>query len=647
MKTSLEITPCSPPGNAVVPPRAIRAYLAEDLPLLMALLARMLSKDKRVAIVGSATDGHKALRNASTLGPDLVVTDLHMPGLDGEEVTRRLKQGPNPPIVFIVTSDDTTEARARCMAAGADAFLVKAADLLPQLLFTIQEFFPDDLEPQDPGSKHLHAEGRTTAVLQPMLFFLAGLLLLSGCAHYPVNAPLTAVKPAAGYRFETAVTQTNSDDTSLVLAFSGGGTRAAALSYGVLQELAKTEVGTPGHEHRLLDDVRMVSAVSGGSITAAYYTLWGDRIFSDYESRFLKRHAQTGLFLRLVEPWNLARLASPRYDSSDLAASYYDHLLFKGATFADLTPRPGRPFLIVNATDLAIGARFEFTQDQFDLLSSDLSQFKISRAVAASAAFPLFFAPVVLKNYSADHPTPEPEFIQSVLSNPTASSRLKDLALQERSYVDGDRRKYIHLVDGGIADNLGLRGPVERAIKLEEAGTLPQAPVKIPRRLAIIIVDASAERDYGWDLKDRTLGLETVMRSVAQISGNRYSYETIELFREVSARLDREREAARAQTGDSQSAEIESYIVELHFSQLAGESDRRFFNSVPTSLQLPSKTVDRLCQLAARQLADNVEFRRLVSGLRDQPIKSDSPARPSVAAAKKATQMTNPRAPQI
>jgi NTE family protein len=471
-----------------------------------------------------------------------------------------------------------------------------------------------------------------TFKLFAVLLFSA--LLVGGCAHYPVNARLKAVNPITGYRFENVATQTNSDDTSLVLAFSGGGTRAAALSYGVLEELAKTEVGQPSDEHRLLDDVKMVSAVSGGSITAAYYTLYGDRIFSDYESQFLKKRVQTGLLLRVLAPWNLARLASPKYCSSDLAAEYYDHLLFKGATFADLTPRPGRPFLIVNATDLAIGSRFEFTQDQFDLLQSDLSKFSVARAVATSAAFPPYLGPVILKNYSAEHPAPEPEFIKSVLSNPTASSRLKNLALQESSYVDGDRRKFIHLVDGGIADNLGLRGPVERAIKLEESGMTPQAPVKIPRRLAIIIVDASTERDYGWDSRDRTLGLGTVMGSVAQVTGNRYSFETVELFREVSARLDRERAAARAQAGDSQSAKIESYIVELHFSQLADKSDRRFFNSVPTRLQLPSKTVDRLRQLAARQLADNVEFRRLVSDLRDQSIGSDSPARPSVAAAK-------------
>jgi CheY-like chemotaxis protein len=130
-------------------PRTIRTFLAEDLPLLMVLLARIVSKDKRVAIVGSAPDGRKAVGNAPTLQPDLVITDLHMPGLDGAEVVRRLKQLPNPPIIFMVTSDDTPEARARCLAAGADAFLPKAANLVSQLLSAIQEFFPDDLEPDD------------------------------------------------------------------------------------------------------------------------------------------------------------------------------------------------------------------------------------------------------------------------------------------------------------------------------------------------------------------------------------------------------------------------------------------------------------------------------------------------------------------
>jgi CheY-like chemotaxis protein len=120
----------------------------------MALLARIVSMNQRVSIVGSATDGRKALWNASTLQLDLVVTDLHMPGMDGAEATRRLKQLPNPPVIFVMTGDDTPEARARCMAAGADAFLVKAANLVPQLLSAIQEFFPDDLEQNNAEPKH-------------------------------------------------------------------------------------------------------------------------------------------------------------------------------------------------------------------------------------------------------------------------------------------------------------------------------------------------------------------------------------------------------------------------------------------------------------------------------------------------------------
>jgi len=161
MKMRIEKSQCSAPGNSCSPTGTIRTFLAEDSPLMMALLARIVSKNQRVSIVGSAVDGQKALRNASTLQLDLVVTDLNMPGMDGAEVTRRLKQLPNPPIIFVVTSDDTPEARTRCQAAGADALLVKAGNLAPRLLSAIQEFFPDDLEQNDAEPKHFR-ESLTT-----------------------------------------------------------------------------------------------------------------------------------------------------------------------------------------------------------------------------------------------------------------------------------------------------------------------------------------------------------------------------------------------------------------------------------------------------------------------------------------------------
>jgi len=62
-----------------------------------------------------------------------------------------------------------------------------------------------------------------------------------------------------------------SGDLLLIVAFSGGGTRAAAFSYGVLEELRDTRVTLNERNRRLLDEVDILSGVSGGSFPAAYY----------------------------------------------------------------------------------------------------------------------------------------------------------------------------------------------------------------------------------------------------------------------------------------------------------------------------------------------------------------------------------------
>jgi DNA-binding NarL/FixJ family response regulator len=156
MKNRIKNSQRSFQGNSRLSNRTIRTFLAEDSPLLMALLARIVSQDERVLIVGSAADGQKALCNASTLVPDLVITDLHMPGMDGAEVARRLKQLPVPPTIIIVTSDDTPEARARSLAAGADAFFPKAPKLAPKLRSAVQEFFPTEPDLNDSKPTHFH-----------------------------------------------------------------------------------------------------------------------------------------------------------------------------------------------------------------------------------------------------------------------------------------------------------------------------------------------------------------------------------------------------------------------------------------------------------------------------------------------------------
>lgn len=128
--------------------RAIRTFLADDSPFLLALLARVLAKDERITIVGSATDGRRAFQCACMSHPDLVLIDLHMAGSDSLEIARWLKQLRNPPIVIVITADDSRISRARSLAAGADAFLLKTEDLAVQLRRAIHNFFD-----AGPGSK--------------------------------------------------------------------------------------------------------------------------------------------------------------------------------------------------------------------------------------------------------------------------------------------------------------------------------------------------------------------------------------------------------------------------------------------------------------------------------------------------------------
>lgn len=149
MKTSNE-KQCAPKNDGLAT-RTIRVFLADDSPFILTLLARVLAKDKRVRIVGSATDGRRAFQHACMSRSDLVLLDLHMPGSDSLEIVRWLKQLRNPPMVVVITSDDNTLSRARSLAAGADAFLLKTEDLDVQLRRAIQNFFGGG-----PGKKDEH-----------------------------------------------------------------------------------------------------------------------------------------------------------------------------------------------------------------------------------------------------------------------------------------------------------------------------------------------------------------------------------------------------------------------------------------------------------------------------------------------------------
>jgi NTE family protein len=163
------------------------------------------------------------------------------------------------------------------------------------------------------------------------------LLLLGGCASRPINPPITQADPTAGYRFETRQAHVKQKENLVILAFSGGGTRAAAFSYGVLEFLRRTEVVGPQGQPFACSMQSTSSPASRAAVSPRLaYGLYGDRLFSEYEQRFLKRDVQGEIIARTFSPSNWGSLWSLGWGRSELAAELYDEILFNGATFGDL-----------------------------------------------------------------------------------------------------------------------------------------------------------------------------------------------------------------------------------------------------------------------------------------------------------------------
>ena len=227
---------------------------------------------------------------------------------------------------------------------------------------------------------------------------VASVLLLGGCATRQVNPPIAKYDSSSLQRVQRQWHRADRQDL-VILAFSGGGTRAAAFSYGVLETLRSMEIVTKtGAQTRLLDEVDVITGVSGGSFTALAYGLYGDQLFGAYESRFLKRDVQGELTRRILNPVDWPALSSTGCGRSELAAQLYDEILFNGATFADLW-RAGGPMIAVSATELTTGSRIVFVPQNFDVMCTDLGPIRLSRAAAASSAVPVVLSPITVNNY--------------------------------------------------------------------------------------------------------------------------------------------------------------------------------------------------------------------------------------------------------
>jgi NTE family protein len=455
---------------------------------------------------------------------------------------------------------------------------------------------------------------------------IAGLVLciaLGGCGsvyNLPQNQPLVGSVRATPLGAEVP---TSTDDILVSLAFSGGGTRAAAFSFGVLTELDRTRVRDRGKTVSLLDRVDFVSGVSGGSITAAYFGLRRREALSDFRERFLLRNAEEALNTK-VSLLNVNRALSGGVNDATHLPRWLDENLFGGATFREFrTDR--RPRIWINASDIYNRTPFVFGKTAFDAMCSDLLAYPISEAVAASAAVPVLFAPIVLETYPGNCQTTVPDWIARAAEDRNAQPLLRDYARGIVNYHTGATR-YIKLLDGGLVDNFGLSG---FSIALLSA-TRPYEPLSAQqavriRRVLFLIVDAGRAPSGDWSQRlEGPTGVDLVMATADTATGasERASYTAFRsLMRDWETRVRRWRcglsDGERQRLGPPagwRCNDITVHVERVGFDHL-DRARAQVLNAIPTRFQLPEASVDTLIEAGAEAVRNNPTFQAFRRGL--------------------------------
>ncbi|OGA94949.1 MAG: hypothetical protein A3G27_03550 [Betaproteobacteria bacterium RIFCSPLOWO2_12_FULL_66_14] len=469
--------------------------------------------------------------------------------------------------------------------------------------------------------------------MRARLAVLGCALLLAACASFtPGNPPLARYAPEEGYRFERLERGDNTDELFVIVTFSGGGTRAAALAYGVLEALRDTSIEWRGRRVSLLDEVDVISSISGGSFPAAYYALRGRQIFDEFPDRFLHRQIQGDLLRRLVSPANWLKLAAPAYGRSDLAAELYDQDVFAGGTYADVIARNRRPFVIINATDMTTGTQFPFIQDQFDLMCSDLAGVRLARAAASSSAFPGGLTALTFRNYAGTCGYRQPGWVQLAAEDHASRvNRARTARAENRLSLAAEgpaKRPYIHLTDGGVADNIGLRGPLDAITSTNHPwSVLRMMNNRKVDKLVVIVVNAATNPASGRDQTATVPGLIDTLTTAATVPLDNYSSDTLDLLSSTVNELNENarlvegckklmsRQGAQCAANIPAPHKVELFPVQVAFEYIVPAEERNWFKNLPTNFELPREAIDRLRAVGRRLLREDPKFQELLRTL--------------------------------
>jgi NTE family protein len=511
---------------------------------------------------------------------------------------------------------------------------------------------------------------------------IAGVILLGGCGHV-TNVNMCGDGSNGGaagceYKYEADKTYRFSpkagSDTLVIVTLSGGGIRAAALSFGTLQALGLIE-GPNGNT--LLDQVDMISSVSGGSVTAAWYALHG-RAGLAHEGengklwQFLHHNWNYDLAWKATNPVTLARYAFSPYGRGDVLADFFSANLFADATYADVfklyKTGTAQPYVMLNATDLGHQSIFPFTQGRFDLLCSDLLQYRVADAVAASANYPLVFSSTNLQNYSGcaaqqsdswnNHGPPKWLAYYSKYDSETTQARqsygLSQLraARQAQDYLRspalGDQDKFVHLLDGGVGDNLGVRSTL--AIE-DDPARVPGLYVRLStndrpsgyeniRRILYVVVNARTRDPAGIDRSEGAPGeIETAFRMVDTLLDNSTLADQDFLIAELEATANQGtngtssvpdvkpflsfKSEAQARAKATQ-RNLEFYVVSVDFEMIPDKKCRDHYWSLGTNWGLDTKDIDGLVDISKVILSRSTDLKNFYKSYESAGVQPPS-----------------------